>query len=199
MNIIFDLGNVLIEWNKDKILSKICKNEYEFKLFDGIVFQSNLWYDLDSGKISLELLENLLLQEMGNEYKNQIHELTWNWFTYVDTYDEVYDLMKKLKNKNNKLYVLSNTSSIFYILLETSLSDIATLLDGYIISCDVKQMKPYKEIYLSLVKKYELNIQECIFLDDLKENVEAARRLGIKAFQVKERKYISSILKTLLI
>lgn len=199
MNIIFDLGNVLIEWNKDKILSKICKNEYEFKLFDDIVFQSNLWYDLDSGKISLELLENLLLQKMGNEYKNQIHELSWNWFTYVDTYDEVYDLMKKLKKKNNKLYVLSNTSSIFYILLETSLSDIATLLDGYIISCDVKQMKPYKEIYLSLVKKYELNIQECIFLDDLKENVEAARRLGIKAFQVKERKYISSILKTLLI
>ncbi|HFU4309591.1 TPA: HAD family phosphatase, partial [Streptococcus pneumoniae] len=26
MNIIFDLGNVLIEWNKEKILSKICKN-----------------------------------------------------------------------------------------------------------------------------------------------------------------------------
>ncbi|HFN9560953.1 TPA: HAD family phosphatase, partial [Streptococcus pneumoniae] len=24
MNIIFDLGNVLIEWNKEKILSKIC-------------------------------------------------------------------------------------------------------------------------------------------------------------------------------
>ncbi|VNF18106.1 hydrolase [Streptococcus pneumoniae] len=32
MNIIFDLGNVLIEWNKEKILSKICKNDLELKV-----------------------------------------------------------------------------------------------------------------------------------------------------------------------
>lgn len=34
MNIIFDLGNVLIEWNKEKILSKICKNDLEYNLLD---------------------------------------------------------------------------------------------------------------------------------------------------------------------
>ncbi|HGS0433639.1 TPA: HAD family phosphatase, partial [Streptococcus pneumoniae] len=53
-------------------------------------------------------------------------------------------------------------------------------------------------IYLSLVNKYQLDIKDCIFLDDLEENVEAARTLGIKAFQIKERKEISNILKDLL-
>ncbi|CVP59872.1 hydrolase [Streptococcus pneumoniae] len=198
MNIIFDLGNVLIEWNKEKILSKICKNDLEYNLFNKFVFQSNLWIDLDNGKISLEFLENQLIDEMGHQYQDQIHELVWNWFNYVDLYDEVYELIKQLKKKNFQIYVLSNTSSIFHILLDSVLSKISSVLDGYVISCEVKMMKPQKEIYLSLVNKYQLDIKDCIFLDDLEENVEAARTLGIKAFQIKERKEISNILKDLL-
>ncbi|VLX38598.1 hydrolase [Streptococcus pneumoniae] len=198
MNIIFDLGNVLIEWNKEKILSKICKNDLEYNLFNQFVFQSNLWIDLDNGKISLEFLENQLIDEMGHQYQDQIHELVWNWFNYVDLYDEVYELIKQLKKKNFQIYVLSNTSSIFHILLDSVLSKVSSVLDGYVISCEVKMMKPQKEIYLSLVNKYQLDIKNCIFLDDLEENVEAARTLGIKAFQIKERKEISNILKDLL-
>lgn len=198
MNIIFDLGNVLIEWNKEKILSKICKNDLEYNLFNQFVFQSNLWIDLDNGKISLEFLENQLIDEMGHQYQDQIHELVWNWFNYVDLYDEVYELIKQLKKKNFQIYVLSNTSSIFHILLDSVLSKVSSVLDGYVISCGVKMMKPQKEIYLSLVNKYQLDIKDCIFLDDLEENVEAARTLGIKAFQIKERKEISNILKDLL-
>lgn len=198
MNIIFDLGNVLIEWNKEKILSKICKNDLEYNLFNKLVFQSNLWIDLDNGKISLEFLENQLIDEMGHQYQDQIHELVWNWFNYVDLYDEVYELIKQLKKKNFQIYVLSNTSSIFHILLDSVLSKVSSVLDGYVISCKVKMMKPQKEIYLSLVNKYQLDIKDCIFLDDLEENVEAARTLGIKAFQIKERKEISNILKDLL-
>ncbi|VJC79783.1 hydrolase [Streptococcus pneumoniae] len=198
MNIIFDLGNVLIEWNKEKILSKICKNDLEYNLFNKFVFQSNLWIDLDNGKISLEFLENQLIDEMGHQYQDQIHELVWNWFNYVDLYDEVYELIKQLKKKNFQIYVLSNTSSIFHILLDSVLSKVSSVLDGYVISCEVKMMKPQKEIYLSLVNKYQLDIKDCIFLDDLEENVEAARTLGIKSFQIKERKEISNILKDLL-
>ena len=198
MNIIFDLGNVLIEWNKEKILSKICKNDLEYNLFNKFVFQSNLWIDLDNGKISLEFLENQLIDEMGHQYQDQIHELVWNWFNYVDLYDEVYELIKQLKKKNFQIYVLSNTSSIFHILLDSVLSKVSSVLDCYVISCEVKMMKPQKEIYLSLVNKYQLDIKDCIFLDDLEENVEAARTLGIKAFQIKERKEISNILKDLL-
>ncbi|HEV5002567.1 TPA: HAD family phosphatase [Streptococcus pneumoniae] len=198
MNIIFDLGNVLIEWNKEKILSKICKNDLEYNLFNKFVFQSNLWIDLDNGKISLEFLENQLIDEMGHQYQDQIHELVWNLFNYVDLYDEVYELIKQLKKKNFQIYVLSNTSSIFHILLDSVLSKVSSVLDGYVISCEVKMMKPQKEIYLSLVNKYQLDIKDCIFLDDLEENVEAARTLGIKAFQIKERKEISNILKDLL-
>lgn len=198
MNIIFDLGNVLIEWNKEKILSKICKNDLEYNLFNQFGFQSNLWIDLDNGKISLEFLENQLIDEMGHQYQDQIHELVWNWFNYVDLYDEVYELIKQLKKKNFQIYVLSNTSSIFHILLDSVLSKVSSVLNGYVISCEVKMMKPQKEIYLSLVNKYQLDIKDCIFLDDLEENVEAARTLGIKAFQIKERKEISNILKDLL-
>ncbi|HET4925775.1 TPA: HAD family phosphatase, partial [Streptococcus pneumoniae] len=108
------------------------------------VFQSNLWIDLDNGKISLEFLENQLIDEMGHQYQDQIHELVWNWFNYVDLYDEVYELIKQLKKKNFQIYVLSNTSSIFHILLDSVLSKVSSVLDGYVISCEVKMMKPQK-------------------------------------------------------
>ncbi|VKR67840.1 hydrolase [Streptococcus pneumoniae] len=165
MNIIFDLGNVLIEWNKEKILSKICKNDLEYNLFNKFVFQSNLWIDLDNGKISLEFLENQLIDEMGHQYQDQIHELVWNWFNYVDLYDEVYELIKQLKKKNFQIYVLSNTSSIFHILLDSVLSKVSSVLDGYVISCEVKMMKPQKEIYLSLVNRLVRNLVHFI-IDD---------------------------------
>ena len=43
----------------------------------------------------------------------------------------------------------------------------------------MKLVKPDREIYECLLKTYDLKAEECVFLDDRKENVEAARNIGM--------------------
>lgn len=57
--------------------------------------------------------------------------------------------------------------------------------DGYLISCDIKVNKPDKEIYQSLLRKYDLIAQECLFIDDLVQNVEGAKAVGLEGYVFK--------------
>ena len=52
--------------------------------------------------------------------------------------------------------------------------------DGGIMSYEVKVIKPDSAIYQALIDKYDLKPEECVFVDDLLENVEAAKKLGLK-------------------
>ena len=54
---------------------------------------------------------------------------------------------------------------------------------GYIVSADEKLVKPNGAIYQLLCKRYQLEPEECFFIDDRAENVEAARQCGMYAYQ----------------
>ena len=62
-------------------------------------------------------------------------------------------------------------------------NDCFKLVDGIVVSADVKMIKPNIEIYKYLLNKYQLNKEECIFIDDRIKNVEASFKVGIKAIQ----------------
>ena len=51
-------------------------------------------------------------------------------------------------------------------------------MDGGVFSCDVNWIKPEREIFNILLKKYNLKAEECVFLDDNKNNIEAASAMG---------------------
>ena len=47
-------------------------------------------------------------------------------------------------------------------------------------------MKPNPEIYKHILEKYSLNPEQCLFIDDIKENLAGAARFGIKTFLFKD-------------
>ena len=55
------------------------------------------------------------------------------------------------------------------------------LFDDYILSYEVGYMKPHPEIYIEALKKARARAEECVFLDDLPENIEGAQRLGMNS------------------
>ncbi len=57
--------------------------------------------------------------------------------------------------------------------------------DGYVFSAQEKLMKPDRRIYERLIARYILNPEESIFIDDLKANTDAAKKLGMLAFTFK--------------
>ena len=195
MDIILDMGNVLLEWNKDKILRGVVKTEKDYMILDKAIFQSGLWERLDLGTLTREDLVLKVISMIGSIYQEKVQEVVWNWPFYIEIYTEVFPLLVSLKEKGHRIFVLSNTSPVFYELLEEQLSPLNEILDGFVLSCDIKAIKPDSKMFEEILHKYDLNPENCIFLDDVKDNTKMAESLGIKAYQVKQRSDLVDILK----
>ena len=196
MDIILDMGNVLLEWNKDKILQGVSDTKKDYLILDKVIFQSGLWKRLDLGTMTREELVLEVVSMIGSTYQKKVEEVIWNWPSYIDIFTEVFPVLSELKKKGHRIFVLSNTSKVFYDLLEEQLSPIKELLDGFILSCDIKAIKPDLTMFKEILDKYQLDPANCVFLDDIEDNTSAAEKLGIKAYQVKKRSDVVDILKS---
>lgn len=196
MDIILDMGNVLLEWNKDKILQEVSDTKEEYLVLDKTIFQSGLWEKLDLGTMTREELVLKVVSMIGSTYQKKVEEVIWNWPSYIDIYREVFPVLSELKKKGHRIFVLSNTSKVFYDLLEEQLSPLKELLDGFVLSCDIKAIKPDLAMFKGIFEKYQLDPANCVFLDDIEGNTNAAEKLGIKAHQVKKRSDVVDILKS---
>ena len=196
MDIILDMGNVLLEWDKDKILQGVSDTKKDYLILDKTIFQSGLWERLDLGTMSREELVLKVVSMIGSTYQKKVEEVIWNWPSYIDIYREVFPVLSELKKKGHRIFVLSNTSKVFYDLLEEQLSPLKELLDGFVLSFDIKAIKPDLAMFKEILDKYQLDPANCIFLDDIEDNTSAAEKLGIKAYQVKKRGDVVDILKS---
>ena len=195
MDIILDMGNVLLEWNKDKILKAVAKTQKDYLILDKAIFQSGLWERLDLGTLTREELVDKVLSLLGDCYQKKVEEVIWNWPAYIDIYTEVFPLLARLKENGHRIFVLSNTSPVFYELLKDQLSPLKKILDGFVLSCDIKVIKPDRKMFEEILHKYQLDPANCVFLDDIADNTNMAESLGIKANQVKQRSDVVDILK----
>lgn len=196
MDILLDMGNVLLEWNKDKILQGISDTKKDYLILDKSIFQSGLWERLDLGTMSREELVLKVVSMIGRTYQKKVEEVIWNWPNYIEIFTEVFPILSEVKKKGHRIFVLSNTSKVFYDLLEEQLSPIKELLDGFVLSCDIKAIKPDLAMFEEILDKYQLDPTNCVFLDDIEDNTIAAQKLGIKSYQVKKRSDVVDILKS---
>lgn len=196
MDIILDMGNVLLEWNKDKILQGVSEMKKDYLILDKTIFQSGLWERLDLGTMTREELVLKVVSMIGRTYQKKVEEVIWNWPSYIDIYREVFPVLSELKKKGHRIFFLSNTSKVFYDLLEEQLSPLKELLDGFVLSCDIKAIKPDLAMFKGILDKYQLDPVNCVFLDDIENNTIAAEKLGIRTYQVKKRSDVVDILKS---
>ena len=178
--VVFDIGEVLIgfEWN-----------DYVRSLFDEetadkvthAMFGSRYWHELDRAVLSEEeILE--LFYSIEPEYKAEIDEAFDRVGECVAKRDWVVPLIESIKEKGYQVLFLSNMSE-HVIASNPEAFAFTEHMDGGIYSCHVKCIKPGAEIYEKLFEKYDLKPWECIFIDDTKANVDAAKKLGMKAIR----------------
>ena len=196
MDILLDMGNVLLEWNKDKILQGISDTKEEYLILDKAIFQSGLWERLDLGTMTREELVLKVVSMIGRTYQKKVEEVIWNWPSYIEIFTEVFPILSEAKKKGHRIFVLSNTSKVFYDLLEEQLSPLKELLDVFVLSCVIKAIKPDLVMFKEILDKYQLDPTNCVFLDDIEDNTNVAQNLGIKAHQVKKRSDVVDILKS---
>ena len=178
--IISDIGNVLsgFTWY-DFYKSKGYSEEMVERLAKATV-GSDIWKEYDRGVLSEEeILNRFIANDRG----------------IMERYDYAIPWIEELKAKGYQFLVLSNFSRK---VLRECWSDLDFLpyVDGGILSCQDKLIKPMPEIYSLILSRYHLKPEECVFMDDILENVEAARRAGINAFVFENQEQAKQMLRT---
>ncbi|MFW9773964.1 MAG: HAD family hydrolase [Candidatus Thorarchaeota archaeon] len=177
-NIIFDLGNVLLNFRPERFLKKYTEDEKRINKFVSIITGSETWQKLDQGSISMESARVHFSSQYPEEAE-LIEIFFEHWMEILTPISKNVDLLEILKSNGYKIYVLSNFINEAYDFIRQRYSFL-NLFDGIVISGKIKVIKPEIGIFLHLLQKYNLNPEECLFVDDIELFVSQASALGIK-------------------
>lgn len=179
-NVIFDIGNVLIRWEPLKMCEEICRDEDTAEKLCRSTYLSDKWPMLDAGTLDISSAIELSVKELGEEYRGYIAAAYNDFVSLAPEHADGMNLARRLKEEGYNLYLASNFNERVYALAKRlSLFD---LFSGYIFSFEEKIMKPNPEFFVRLCNRYGLKYEECAFIDDLPQNVDGARSLGIRGF-----------------
>ena len=177
-NIVLDMGNVCCKWDVDYISSKLTTNKEDQEFLIKYLFKSPQWLQLYKGSISLKEAKQQLLESVSKEKRELIEYGFEHWFEYFEQFDEMEEFIKEYKQKGYHFYLLSNCSLQFNQYYQTK--SIFQHLEGLYISAAHQKIKPNLDIFEDFLKEYHLQANECFFVDDLKENVEGAKKIGMQ-------------------
>ncbi len=176
-NIIFDIGNVLLNFKPNEYLeSKIAKES--IAAVKEAVFDSPEWPMLDEGTIT-EKEAIRVISERNAEIKELVELAFDNWYEMLTPMESSVELLKSLKNKGYNIYYLSNFQELAYDYIIREY-EFFGLFDGGVASFEEKLMKPGKDIYEKLMERYDLKPEECLFMDDTALNIKGAENVGMK-------------------
>jgi putative hydrolase of the HAD superfamily len=176
-NIIFDIGNVLLQFKPLDYLKMVFNDDKIETLVYKEVFQSKEWIHLDRGTLTQDEAVKAISQRNPN-YEVHIKKCMDNWIDILTPIEGTVQMVKELKQKGFKLYLLSNFHSLAFENIYSKY-DFFRYFDGGVISYKENLIKPETEIYNRLLDTYDLNAKECLFIDDTLANTEAADRLGM--------------------
>lgn len=179
-NIIFDIGNVILNFDVMDILPKFTTNDNEKRFILDTVINSPEWLQyalIDTGYISRSDAISILEDRTNHKHDELIETFLTGYTKYSLINENVIDIIENLKNNGYRIYLLSNINKHTHDSIRSS--KLFTLVDGYVFSYLEHKVKPYESIYLELLSRYELEPNECLFIDDKEQNVITANSLGI--------------------
>lgn len=179
-NIVFDMGNVLILFYPEKIFSSILSDRAELDAVLTEFFGSKEYREVDRGTMTYAQMLEVIKDKLPGHLTELLKELyVDNCFVteYMPPFPEMYDLVAQLKENGYNVYLLSNATPEFHNYRDKI--PVMSLMDGVLISSDYKLLKPEKEIYEALFDKFSLEPSECIFIDDVEENIQGSIDCGM--------------------
>lgn len=195
-NIIFDVGNVLMSYNPTEYMKRLGFDKETRAQVNAAMFEHPLWNETDRGLLSSEELLNGFISH-APKWAEPIQKAYEQMGDCVHLMEHAVPWVCGLKEQGYRLYVLSNYSQEMYRQTEEKM-DFLPFMDGTVFSYRCKMIKPEDGIYRYLCEKYDLKPEECIFIDDRKENIEGAERAGICGIRFAEYEQAEKELKKVL-
>ena len=189
-NVVFDIGNVLIDFRwKDYMRSLFGENETLIQTVNQGIWHNGCWAAMDRGEMDgAKTLQKAIA--FAPQYEKEIRQTLAHVARAFHRTDYAVPWVQELKAKGLNVYYLSNYSA-FSVAANPDVLDFIPYMDGGVFSYEVKRVKPEPEIYLCLCEKYGLKPEECLFTDDVPENVKGAQACGFQGivFEGYEKTY----------
>ena len=183
-NIISDIGNVLFEFDTAGFIDKNIEAEDKEKFFD-LIFGSDNWQLMDKGDLAFEDARKYFLS-VYPKYKDSLNKLFDSSLTLcLNMNNNNINILKEYKEKCYNIYYLSNMSVETFQCINKKTDFFEKTCIGGIVSAYEKMIKPSEEIYKLLLNRFNLQAEECLFIDDNLNNVNSALKLGFNSFQLK--------------
>ena len=180
-NVVFDFGQVLIQFVPSYIISQYTTDSDDASLLEEVLFDRLYWDRLDDGSIDNEQILSHSASRLPDRLHDTARRILYGWTNNLPEIDGMHDLVVDLKNQYGvKLVLLSNIAD--YFADHISEFPILSHFDGYVLSGVCKRVKPRPEIFAYLCEQFDLVPSETVFVDDNPANIAGARDFGINAY-----------------
>ena len=176
-HIIFDLGNVLIDIHPDRMLAALAKLSNRTAAEIRSLFLGPAHWAYMNGETDFAQFHRQLGVEAGINGKLAEFQTAWN-MVIGKKKPGMAKLVKQLK-KDYHVHLLSNTDPMHW---ETAcrLSPFLKEFEQTFLSYEMRLRKPDPAIYKQVLKTIVASPATVLFIDDTRENIDAAARLGIQ-------------------
>ena len=193
--VIFDLGGVLIDFDFNRANRRIA--EITGLQPDEIrrrILSCSGFLDFECGRISEREFHACVEKVLGHSIPfSTFHEL-WN-FIFSDEIAPTVALVPELR-RSVKVGLLSNTNALHFEHLKTRMR-VLSEMDHVFASHEIGHRKPDAEAYQHVLKEMKVPAQHAVFVDDLAENIAAARQVGMIGIHASSAANVAAGLKDL--
>jgi putative hydrolase of the HAD superfamily len=181
VNLVFDLGGVVVRWDPDAIISSVFADSGVRSAVREHIFSHADWLALDRGTLALEEAIDRAAARSGLGAA-AVRRLLDAVPPSLVPIPESVDLLHRLHARGHALFCLSNIGHASIEHLERT-HEFFGLFTGKVVSCRVNACKPEPAIYRHLLDGFALAPERTVFIDDVEANVAAAAKLGMLAIR----------------
>jgi len=183
--LIFDFGDVFINLDKAGALKNALERFKMETLSEELVAINTLY---EQGLLSTEEFIESYQDNFSYLSEKEIID-AWNYILR-DFPEERLNFIKQLAQENNyQLILLSNTNELHINWVKKNIAfyeDFKNCFDKFYLSHEIQLRKPNANIYEFVLEQNNLKPQECLFIDDTKENTDVATKLDINTWNIDE-------------
>lgn len=183
-NIVFDLGCVLVNLDKDRCIEALRKVG-----LDKVAYYvdehrcEDFFHDLETGKTDTHGFCEAIRRHTNTEVSDD--KIVWAWNQLITGILDVKTERLMSLSEKYRLFILSNTNPIHWELCRDNFlrfgdKGVNDIFEKIFLSYQLKMAKPDREIYEKMLEEGGMTAQETLFIDDSEANINAAAALGIR-------------------
>jgi 2-haloacid dehalogenase len=175
---VFDVGRVLIEWDPRHLYRKLFAGDAaRVEWFLAEVCTSAWNAEQDRGRPWPVAIAEAIARHPSLRPEIEAYRARWHEMVPRDIPGSVV-LLRALKARGVPLFAITNFAADTFAEIRARF-DFFALFDGIVVSGTERVLKPSPEIFRLLAVRHRLALPDCLFIDDIAENVRGARAVGM--------------------